>query len=140
MKKTSTSDKKPDQIVWSEEKGYNAAILPYATNVGAPAIITEDISAWKQRGVNKVNHQLKAKFEELKAEYQQMIEELQWNELVYSSKFNFEPVIGEEYHLYVGDDGSVFLSLIEPSQWRRECVGSFRLNSEQKWMKIESND
>lgn len=140
MKKESTSDKKPDQIVWSEEKGYHAAILPYATNVGAPAIVTEDISAWKQRGVNKVNHQLKAKFEELKAEYQQMIEELQWNELVYSAKFNFEPVIGEEYHLYVGDDGNVFLSLIEPGQWRRECIGSFRLNSEQKWMKIESND
>jgi len=128
--------KLPDQVVWNEEKGYNAALLPYATNVGAPAIIKEDISAWKQRGVNKVNHQLKAKFDELKAEYQQMIEEFKWNELVYSSKFNFEPVIGEEYHLYVGNDGNVFLSLIEPHQWKREHVGSFRLNSEQKWVKI----
>jgi hypothetical protein len=134
VKKEST--KKPDQIVWNEKDGYNAALLPYATNVGAPAIVKEDIDGWKQRGVNRVNHQLKAKFEELKAEYQQMIEELQWNELVYSSKFSFEPVIGEEYHLYVGDDGNVFLSLIEPYQWKRECIGSFRLNSEQKWMKI----
>ena len=134
MKKDST--KKPDQIVWNEEDGYNAALLPYATNVGAPAIVKEDINGWKQRGVNRVNHQLKAKFEELRAEYQQMIEELQWNELVYSSKFSFEPVIGEEYHLYIGDDGNVFLSLIEPNQWKRECIGSFRLNSEQKWMKI----
>lgn len=130
-------DKKkyPDQVVYDEEKGFNASLLPYATNVGAPAIITEDISAWKQRGVNKVNHQLKAKFEELKAEYQKMIEELQWNELVYSAKFNFEPVIGEVYHLYVGDDGNVFLSLIEPGQWSRKCIGSFRLNSELKWVK-----
>lgn len=128
--------KLPDQVVWDKEKGYNAALLPYATNVGAPAIIKEDISAWKQRGVNKVNHQLKTKFDELKAEYQQMIEEFKWNELVYSSKFNFEPVIGEEYHLYVGDDGNIFLSLIEPHQWKREHVGSFRLNSEQKWVKI----
>lgn len=132
--------KYPDQVVYDEVEGFNAALLPYATNVGAPAIIKEDISAWKQRGVNKVNHQLKAKFEELKAEYQQMVEEFKWNELVYSSKFNFEPVIGEVYYLYVGDDGDIFLSLIGPTEWKRKCIGSFRLNSEQKWVKIESND
>ena len=62
--------KYPDQVVYDEEKGFNASILPYATNVGAPAIIVEDVSGWKSRGVNKVNHQLKAKFEELKEEYQ----------------------------------------------------------------------
>ena len=65
-----------------------------------------------------------------------MILELQWNDLVYSSKFNFEPVIGETYHLYIGNDGNTFLSLIEPEQWNRECIGSFKLNSEQKWIKI----
>ena len=69
-----SAKKKPDNIVWDEKEGYNASLLPYATNVSAPAIVHEDISAWKQRGVNKVNHQLKAKFEELKAEYQQMVE------------------------------------------------------------------
>ena len=129
--------KYPDQVVYDEEQGFNAAILPYATNVGAPAIIKEDITAWKQRGISRVNHQLKARFDELKAEYQKMIEEFQWNELVYCAKFNFEPVIGEVYHLYVGDDGAVFLSLIGPTEWKRKCVGSFRLNSEQKWIKIE---
>lgn len=128
--------KYPDQVVYDEEKGFNASLLPYATNVGAPAIVIEDVSSWKQRGINKVNHQLKAKFEELKEEYQKMIAELQWNDLVYSSKFNFEPVIGETYHLYTGDDGNIFLSLIEPNQWNRECIGSFKLNSEQKWIKM----
>lgn len=128
--------KYPDQVVYDEERGFYAAILPYATNVGAPAIITEDVDSWKQRGVNKVNKQLQTKFEELKAEFQQMIDEFRWNELVYSSKFSFEPVIGETYHLYVGDDGTVFLSLIAPGEWSRECVGSFQLNSEQKWIKV----
>lgn len=128
--------KYPDQVVYDEEKGFNAALLPYATNVGAPAIVIEDVSSWKQRGINKVNHQLKTKFEELKEEYQKMIAELQWNDLVYSSKFNFEPVIGETYHLYTGNDGNIFLSLIEPNQWNRECIGSFKLNSEQKWIKM----
>ena len=30
--------KKPDNIVHNEKEGYNANLLPYATNVGAPAI------------------------------------------------------------------------------------------------------
>ena len=29
---------RPDNIVFSEEQGYNASLLPYATNVGAPLI------------------------------------------------------------------------------------------------------
>ena len=121
--------KYPDNIVYDEEKGFNANILPYGTNVGAPAIKVEDIAVWKGISVNKVNKQFSAKFNELKEEYQ-------WNDLVYKSKFNFEPVIGENYHLYVGNDGGLFLSMIEPNQWNREHIGSFTLNSERKWIKI----
>ena len=129
-------NKKPDNVVYSEEEGYYASKLPYATNVGAPAIKTEDVDVWKQRGVNKVNSQLKTKFNELKEEYHRLVDEYRWNELVYTAKFSFEPVIGDTYHLYVGDDGGVFLSLIAPSEWNRECIGSFTLGSDQKWIKI----
>ena len=126
----------PDNIVYDEKEGFNANILPYGTNVGAPAIKVEDIAVWKGVSVNKVNKQFSAKFNELKEEYRKLVEEYQWNDLVYKSKFNFEPVIGENYHLYVGDDGGMFLSLIEPIMWDREHIGSFTLNSERKWIKI----
>ena len=129
-------NKKPDSVVYSEKDGYNASLLPYSTNVGAPAIQTEDVDLWKQRGVNKVNKQLETKFNELKEEYQRLVDEFRWNELVYTSKFSFEPVIGETYHLYIGNDGGVFLSLISPNEWNKECVGSFKLDSQQKWIKI----
>ena len=128
--------KKPDQIVHNEKEGYNANLLPYATNVGAPAIRPDNIDDWKLRGVNKVNKQIETKFNELKEEYQKLVEEYHWNELVYQAKFAYEPVIGETYHLYVGDDGGPFLSLIAPSEWDRQHIGSFQLNSEQKWIKL----
>ena len=131
-------EKKPDNIVHSEEEGYNANLLPYATSVGAPVIKTEDVDLWKQRGVNKVNKQIETKFNELKEEYQRLVEEYRWNELVYTTRFNFEPVIGDIYHLYVGDDGEVFLSLISPNEWGRECIGSFKLGSDQKWIKVNN--
>jgi len=122
--------KKPDNVA------DNPGLLPYASNVGAPAIRTEDIDAWKQRGVNKVNKQLSTKFEELKEEYRRLVEEFQWNELVYTAKFAYEPVIGDTYHLYVGNNGAPFLSLIGPDEWNKEHIGSFRLDSNQKWIKI----
>ena len=128
--------KYPDNIVYDEKEGFNANILPYGSNVGAPAIKVEDIAVWKGVSVNKVNKQFSAKFNELKEEYRKLVEEYQWNDLVYKSKFNFEPVIGENYHLYVSDDGGMFLSLIEPNMWNREHIGSFTLNSERKWIKI----
>lgn len=122
--------KKPDNVA------DNPGLLPYGSNVGAPAIRTEDIDGWKQRGVNKVNRQLSTKFEELKEEYKRLVQEFQWNELVYTAKFSYEPVIGETYHLFVGNDGAPFLSLIGPDEWNREHIGSFRLDSNQKWIKI----
>ena len=128
--------KRPDNVVFSEESGYNASILTYGSNVSAPAIQMEDVDSWKFRGVNKVNQQLTTKFNELKKEYQRLVEEYQWNELVYKAKFSYEPVIGETYHLYIGNDGGVFLSLISPNEWNRECIGSFQLDSSQKWIKI----
>jgi hypothetical protein len=128
--------KKPDNIVYSETEGYNANILPYATSVGAPAIRIDDLVSWKSRGITSVNKELAGKFEDLKAQYQSLVEEYEWNELVYTAKFAFEPVIGEIYHLYVGKDGSNFLSLIGPLEWNREHIATFKMNSDKKWIHL----
>jgi hypothetical protein len=62
--------------------------------------------------ISNVNKQFESKFNELKIQYQNLMEEYEWNELVYNSKFSFEPVIGEIYHLYRDAAGLNFLSLI----------------------------
>ena len=127
------SKKKPDNIVHTEEDGYNASILPYGSNASAPAIKLEDISPHGNHwSANKVNKQFSAKFNQLKEEYNQLVEEYKWNDLVYKANFSFEPIIGETYHLYTGKDGSPFLSLIGPNEWLKgkDFLGTFILNSE----------
>jgi hypothetical protein len=131
---------KSDNIVFSEEKGYNASLLPYATNVGAPIIKIDDLVSWKSRGIHSVNKEFENKFNELKLEYQKLMAEFQWNEMVYNAKFSFEPVIGEIYHLYTGEDGINFLSLISPQEWNKEHLGSFKLNSDKKWILLDRKD
>jgi hypothetical protein len=125
---------KPDNVVYAEEKGYHANVLPYSTSVGAPIIKVDDVVSWKSRGIHTVNKEFENKFNELKIQYQKLMEEYEWNELVYNAKFSFEPVIGEIYHLYTGNDGINFLSLIAPHECNREHLGTFKLNSDKKWM------
>ena len=130
-------NKHPDNVAWDNQKEkWVANILPYASNVGALVIKPENIDSWRKRGVTKVNHHLETKFLELRNEYNKLVEEFKWNDLIYNAKFNFEPVIGETYYLYVGNDDKNFLSLIAPNEWDRKCLGSFHLTAEQKWVKI----
>jgi len=128
---------KPDNVVFSNEHGYNAKLLPYPTSVGAPLIKTDDLAGWKNVGINKVNKEFESKFNELKMKYQDLIQEFQWNELVYNARFSFEPIVGEIYHLYKDADGSNFLSLIGPKEWIKEHVGTFKLDSDKKWILID---
>lgn len=129
---------RPDNVVFSEEEGYYANLLPYSTNVGAPVIKLDDVVSWKNRGVNQVNKEFESKFNELKVEYEKLMQEYEWNEIVYNAKFSFEPLVGEIYHLYLGKDGSNFLSLIHPNDWNKEHIGTFKLNSNKKWIHLDS--
>lgn len=128
--------KKPDNVVFTEEQGYNAHLRTYATNVGAPVIQIDDVVSFKSRGISSVNKEFQNKFNELKEQYEQLMKEFEYNEMVYSAKFSFEPVIGETYHLYRGTDGLNFLSLIAPLECNREHIGTFKLNSDKKWILI----
>ena len=136
--------KKPDSVVFDEKEGYNAAILPYGTSVGAPAITLENIGGWKEQGTLMVNKELKSRFKELEDQYIKLVEEHRWNELVYAAEFNFEPVIGQLYYLYDrgGVKGKPFLSMIAPGEWGgkkgMEFIGSFALNHNRKWILQEA--
>lgn len=123
-------NKKPDNVA------DNPGLLPYGSNVGAPSIKVDNIESWKNPKVIKVNKEFNNRYESLKKQYDELVEEFKWNEIVYNSKFNFEPVVGETYHLYYGQNGTTFLSLIEPNQWGREHIGSFTLNYDNKWIKL----
>lgn len=132
-----SEEKKPDAVVYDAESGtYNAALLPYASGVGAPKITTPDITSWKQNNISKVNHEIKSQFDQLKAEYEAMVKKFDDNQLVYGSKFSFEPIVGETYHLYQGKD-NIFLSVISPRECRWDFMGTYRLSSEKLWEEIK---
>ena len=130
---------KPDHIVWSEEKGYYAKVLPYGSDLSAPSIKLENVGAWKQSGITKINSYFDTRFQAIKKEYESMIEEYKWNEIVYRAEYNFEPVMGQTYYLYV-KDSNLFLSMISPKEWKNppDFMGAFKLGSSHKWELVET--
>jgi len=128
--------KKPELVVWDDDKGYYAKELTYGSNIGAPSIILDDVGGWKQIQAQNANKIFTKKYEEIKDEFKKLVDEVSWNEFVYSATYNFLPVIGETYYLYEKQDGSVFLSLIAPSEWKMKFLGATRLESNNKWIKL----
>jgi hypothetical protein len=128
--KENTIYKKPDNVADFPN------LIPYPTNVGAPQIVPDNVDFWKQKNLIKLNKHYSTEFQELKQKYESLISNFKWNELIYNSKFNFEPVMGEIYFLYQKTNGELFLSLICPDEWDFELVGSFKLTSTNRWEKI----
>lgn len=132
----SNKKKKPELVVWDEEKGYYSKELTYGSNIGAPSIRLEDVGGWKQLQAQNANKIFTKKYEEIKDEFKKLVNEVTWNEFVYSANYNFIPVIGETYYLYEKKDGTPFLSLIAPNEWNMKFIGATTLESNNKWIKL----
>lgn len=133
------SKKKPDNVVFDEDaQSYNAYLKPYATDVGAPKITSNDTVAWKNRNIHAVNKQISAKYLELKAEYDALMDQFEYNNLVYSAQFNFEPVVGHTYHLYRNKKQEAFLSVIGPHECNFDYLGTFNLSADKTWQRLET--
>ena len=115
----------------------NKAILPYGDNRGAPAIKPTDINSWKNERITTTNHYFETRYNEIKEEYVRLMQEYEWNQLVYNAQYNFQPVLGHTYYLYQHEKGHLWLSLIEPNQWSQIFIGAFKLTSNDKWEKVE---
>lgn len=131
--------KKPDIVVWSEELGYYAKKLSYATDLGAPVIKVDDIAGWKKSNVVKANKQLESEFKDLMKRLEDLQNDYRWSELIYKAKYDFEPVLDTPYYLYCNNDGIFYLSLISPNEWKTcpSFFGTFLLDSSRVWKKID---
>ena len=133
------AEKKPDLVVWDEERGYYPRELIYGSNLGAPAIKVDNVAGWKLSNIQNVNTEFQARYDELMKEARKLQKEYEWNEILYTNvEYTFQPVIGHTYHLYKRQNGTMFLSIIEPCNWNIEYIASFRLESTNKWNKLKT--
>jgi len=126
--------KYPDNIVYNYETGeFDASKKEYPTSVSAQKF--EPIKVDKGDSL-KANKYFESRLNEIKDEYKKLVKEYNWTSLVYESTYNFQPILGELYYLYQNKGKNLFLSLIEPSQWNMDYLGTFKLLNNGKWEKI----
>jgi len=112
-------------------------LLPYPHHVGAPSIKPTDLTSFKQNGLSKVEKVFDKRYRELVEQAETLQKSFIITQEVYESKYKFEPLIGEIYHLYEDSDGGRTLSLIEPTQWTRKHLYSVILNSDMTWTRVD---
>lgn len=126
--------KYPDNIVYNEETGkFDANLKNYPTTVGSQKF--DPIVVDKSEGV-KADKYFNSRLNELKKEYETLVSKYVDTKLVYESDYNFQPIVGETYHLYERKNGGKFLSIIPPSEWKQSYVGSYLLLNNGTWEKL----
>ncbi|MGE9269788.1 MAG: DUF2452 domain-containing protein [Verrucomicrobiales bacterium] len=116
---------------------HTRAYLPYPASTLSPPIVPTDLSNFKARGISEVERDLQQKLVEIREQYLEAIDHFNWNKLVYEAEIQFEPVVGEIYHLYESR-GRRMLSMIAPHEWPMKHLASFRLNVDRQWQLTET--
>jgi hypothetical protein len=131
------SDKLPDSFVVDR---YSKT---YPTEIGSQPFRPDEIELFKLDKTNNLKHYYVSKFDELKKEYNKLMEDIQINETIYQAKYTFQPTVGQNYYLYLNDDNEKFLSIISPNEWGRrkfEYLGTFQLQTDGRWFEIKNEN
>ena len=130
--------KHPDNIVFDYEKeNYDSNIKNFPTTIGSPNFKPLKIDS---TSTYEATNYFNSKFNELKESYEKLITEAKWTKMIYNAEYSFQPICGKFYHLYKKNNSKYFLSLIEPNQWNKEFIGTFCLQNNGTWKKIEKDE
>jgi len=103
--------------------------------------ISSAVTQVKLNDKNKAERSFKVEYDRIVSQARELVELSVNNETVYNSEFNFEPLVGETYHLYIRKNGIKFLSLIGPKEWSDyEYLGSFLLDEKRIWNRVNIED
>ena len=113
--------------------------MPYPVSTLSPPIVPNDLTSFKSRGISEVERDLQQKLQEIREIYLQTIDHFNWNKLVYEADIQFEPIVGQTYHLYEMR-GRRMLSMISPDQWSHKHLATVRLNVDRQWKIVETGE
>lgn len=110
------------------------SLIPYDISRGGQVIEKLDLTFVNHNRKSKLFHYATSKMEDIKQQYNQTMALWEWNEYVDTFNINFEPTVGKTYYLYEGT--TKFVSMLSPTEFKKECIGATKLNSDGYWEKI----
>jgi len=122
--------------VWDEVNGYNANLMQYPTNIGAPSFTLPNVGLVKTESAKKMIDVFEREKREIADRIEKLYQEYLDSVMVWESKISFEPIVGKTYYLY-DFEGVNTLSLLSPTDWGKteNFLGEFTLTSDRKWIR-----
>ncbi len=126
------------------------SVLPYSSSVSGVAIRPTKEGVIKHKALTAMEEQtnmqldqIRQQIELLARQAQELKKRKELSLMIYESKLNFKPQIGQTYHLYEKNDESNLLSLVGPKEWGKilpfkSYVGSVRLLADHTWVEVGS--
>jgi|688.fasta_scaffold18054_12 hypothetical protein len=125
-------------------------LLPYGHTIGAPAFRPTEMGVILSKSASAMNEQVEMQksqilqqLELLKKQYIELEERRIISLIVYQAELRFKPENGHTYYLYNRENGTTFLSMIEPTSWNRGdliYIASVKLLSDMTWTVIEKSE
>lgn len=125
------------------------SVLPYSASVSGAVIkptqegvIRHKVLTAMEEQTNMQLDQIKKQVELLAMQAQAIQARKELSMIVYSAKLNFQPNIGQTYHVYQNNDNSYMISMISPKEWGRSSksykshYAKVQLLADHTWVEI----
>lgn len=90
---------------------------------------------WSIPYATSVSKEFQERYDNIIKLYEELNEEIYWNNIIYNISIRFKPVIGKIYYLYKENE-NYSLSLIAPWEWTKEnFIAEFKFDHNGKWNK-----
>ncbi len=106
------------------------SVLPYSASVSGAVIkpteegvIRHKVLTAMEEQTNMQLDQIRKQVELLALQAQEIQSRKELSMIIYSAKLNFQPIIGNIYHLYETDNNTYMISMISPTEWGRSGKG-----------------
>lgn len=139
----------------TQEKQYytgNQAFAPIPLHVGSAIIRPIDKGKLKTTALETVEKQANQQISMLKKQAELIMQQVKDIEIrvriaeeIYSADISFEPVIGNNYHLYEKENGNRVLSMLSPEDWGKrmpfhQFIASVKLLGDRTWEVLRASE
>lgn len=104
----------------------NPGLIAFAHTVGGAVIRPEDAGKIKSKALTSMRQQTDMQMNQLYKQMQLIADQanhikkrVEISERIYEIEMRFEPLVNHVYYLYEHENGTDFISMIEPSEWGR---------------------
>lgn len=125
------------------------SVLPYSSSVSGAVIRPTEEGMIRHKALTAMEEQTNMQLQQIKQQIdllaiqaQEIQKRKELSMVIYATKLNFSPVIGQRYYLYEKKDGSHLLSLVSPKEWGgtgpfKRCIGCVKLLADHTWVESE---